>query len=442
MKAEDLKNAITKNFGIKILALLLGLVVWAVIITVDDPVKSATIYNVPVSLLNEETLETQDKVFEVVRGDTVNIYVNGKRSVINALKASDFTATADLDNLYYDLVEIQVVCKVANVEIKGMSTNYVKISLEDVVTKEFRVTVETTGTPEDGYAIGSVKASPNFIEVTGPQSQIDQIDEMRAYLSASNVSKDFTTTLTVKPYNSSGEALDQSKLKFQTEVVATATVLSTKVVPIKVTTKGTPAAGFEAQTAVCDPTTVEIEGKDSALADVSNITVEVDITGASSNVEVTENLTDYLPDGITLTEPDATVSVKIPLGAQATQQLDLDLSDVTVENVADNLDYSLDANTRVTVTVQGLTENLQTVTSSSLGAYIDAKDLAAGGHTVPVQFKTQDGISVISSTTVYLILTEKGSGTTTEPGTTEPGTTETTPGGQDNSGTAGQTGGT
>ena len=85
-----MKEKLIKNLGIKILSVCLAMFLWIIIINVDDPVKTRTFTNVPVQVLNENTLTSKNKAYGIVSGDTVDFTVTGKRTQLEELKKTGF----------------------------------------------------------------------------------------------------------------------------------------------------------------------------------------------------------------------------------------------------------------------------------------------------------------------------------------------------------------
>ena len=85
---EETKSIYLKNLGIKIVSVLLAMIIWMIIINIDDPYKTRT-FSVNVETINESALQSVNKVYEVIDGNTANVKVRGKKSVVDKLEASD-----------------------------------------------------------------------------------------------------------------------------------------------------------------------------------------------------------------------------------------------------------------------------------------------------------------------------------------------------------------
>lgn len=124
------------------------------------------------------------QVFDIVDGDTVKVTVKGKRSFVEKLKESDFTATADLS----ELSKVNAVS--INVKLNKESTSSVdvdwnnavlKVALEKRITKSFKVEVDYEGELSENYVLGEMTAKPNMIEVSCGESKFKKIESCRCY---------------------------------------------------------------------------------------------------------------------------------------------------------------------------------------------------------------------------------------------------------------------
>lgn len=94
-----MKNKIFSNWGLKLLSLVLGFIVWLTVLNIDDYSTTRQINDIPVTLINTEAITDKNQLFNITSGETVDIIVKGRRSVVNSLGASDFTAIADMSKL-------------------------------------------------------------------------------------------------------------------------------------------------------------------------------------------------------------------------------------------------------------------------------------------------------------------------------------------------------
>ena len=92
---DFLKKFFSKNLLIKAFSLVFAFCLWLVVVNQLDPVTNQTIYNVPVTVKNENYFAERDQYVTIESELSVNVTVSGRRSEVEKLSAEDFTATVD-----------------------------------------------------------------------------------------------------------------------------------------------------------------------------------------------------------------------------------------------------------------------------------------------------------------------------------------------------------
>ena len=302
--AEFWKQIFFHNLFIKILSIIGAVLVWLLIMNIDDPYKTKG-FIVQVETINEEALHSVNKVYEVTEGSTASVSVRGKRSVIDNLEAGDISATADLSELSsVNAVAIRVrLKKKVSSDVMLECSQVLKVSLEDMETKQVKVTVDAEGIPAEGYSVGECIARPNVIEVTGGGSVIDRISSVRVTLNVNGASQNFSKMLEPTAYDKRGNRVISSTLSFSdTQVRVKAKLLQNKTIPVKAQIIGKPAKGYQYVGVDCLPEKIEIAGSERVLADISELVIPVDISGLTSTsasleqeVEVRQSRSDKIP---------------------------------------------------------------------------------------------------------------------------------------------------
>lgn len=432
-----MREKLLNNIGIKILSLILAALLWIVIITTEDPVISKKFTNVPVTVLNEEVLQSQDKVYEIVEGSTVDIVVYAKTSLFNNLTQSDFKVTADLSELTppWDSVKIWVTCPkydtMSNSKFRYSlgKTSVMRISLEDKVTKQFQVQVTTTGNIEEGYALGTKSARPNIIQVSGAESQIETIAEVRVNVDVTGQSEDIKVRVEPKAYDEKGRELDSSKLTFSSkQVTAQIQMLETKTVPIAVKTKGEASEGYVLTSVEYEPKQLEVKGTKEQLAKVDSIEIPININERSVGFEIQEevsNLESRLPEGVKFTEDISTISIKVVINELATKDITIPISQIEIKNLSNDIQFTPTQGITGTVIVRvaGLKEKIDHIDFSTISAVIDVKGLREGVHTKTVEFVLPEEVHLVQAPELDFSLekkeTEEETNTTDTPESTK-----------------------
>ena len=186
---RKLTKRITNNFGLKILAAVFAIVLWMVVVNIEDPEKTKG-FTIPVTIENNEYLSDMGKTYEILNNtDKISFTVTGKRSIIEELSESDFTAVANLENINDDMTTIPVSVSASRyasqIEINKRDAT-LKVSVENLQTERFPVKVVTKGTPAAYCYVESTSSAPGKITVTGPESVLSQIETAQAVVDISN----------------------------------------------------------------------------------------------------------------------------------------------------------------------------------------------------------------------------------------------------------------
>lgn len=395
-----MKNKIFSNWGLKLLSLVLGFIVWLTVLNIDDYSTTRQINDIPVTLINTEAITDKNQLFNITSGETVDIIVKGRRSVVNALGASDFTAVADMSKLSItNAVNITVSANSPSVENAVSITivdNVLQVELEEEQTVSLPVTVATKGETAEGYTTGTPSTTPNLITVTGAASLIERIDKVEVQVDVSNRTSDVTTTCTPVFYDAKGDEISSKNLESKVNSISvTVPVYRTKKVAVKLDTKGTPAENYKVVSVEYGPTEITIGGPTETIQNLNTITIDdIDISGCSEDVESTLDITKYLPEGVVIADENTSISVHVAIERNISRTLSLSDTDITIENKQADHTYTIQFPEGNTIVITGLSNDISKLTASDLNITIDADNLTLGENTVELSIPDSDTYSV------------------------------------------------
>jgi YbbR domain-containing protein len=194
-----MKKKLLNNLGLKLSSLLLAFIVWMTVVNISNPIIEDS-QVVQVDVLNESVLETANLTYEIIGKDTVTVSYQVRTRDRSLMKASDFHA-------YVDLKDYNVTGAIpVTVEINKDKENLVRgdtitakpmvirIKTEELQRKKFDLQLYPQGIQEEGYTLGMVLLSPDYVTVEGPESQIGQINHMGIEVNVDNVNADMHGT--------------------------------------------------------------------------------------------------------------------------------------------------------------------------------------------------------------------------------------------------------
>ncbi len=406
-----MKNKFFSNIGLKLMSLILGFVVWIVVLNIDDYSTTRQITDIEVTIINADAITDQNQLYDITSGETVDIIVKGRRSVVDSLDASDFTAVADLSKLSItNAVNITVTANSSSVEEAITITiidNVMQVELEEEESVSLPVTVTTTGEPADGYTTGIASATPNLIVVTGAASVVDRISMVEVTVDVTDRSSDVNATCTPVFYDGNGDEISANKLECEvTDIDVTVPIYKTKDVKIVLETTGEPAENYEIVSTEYGPDTVTIGADADTLRSISSITIDdVDVSDLNSDLETTIDLTKYLPEGVVIAGDTTTVSVQVIIERRISRSISLSASDITITNKIADYDYEISFDDEAAVVISGLSDEISGLTAKDLGITIDGESLSQGTNTVTLELEDTDTYTVDDVCTVTIEVT-------------------------------------
>lgn len=389
---RKLGKRITNNFGLKILAALFAVVLWIVVVNIDDPVIPKP-YTTSVLPINVDYITSQGKYFEWLDGNnTISFTASASRSIIEKLSSSDFSATADMEKIEYDEksgsyqvpVSISVSKNSSEVTISSKQL-YLDVVLEDLGTCQKAITANTKGNVADGCAVGALKiVGSNLLKVSGPYSIVSQIDTAVATINVDGMSEDVTDSVVPVLYDADGNAIDTTKLTLSLNTVTiSAQILKTKDVALEFSTMGEVAEGYMMTGTEYSLETVRIKGEAATLNTVNKITIPadvLDVTDLTEDLETTVDISSYLPSGTSLVlNSDAAVEVRIKVEPLVTKVISVPVTKLTVQDIREGYMVEFAADT-FEVEVAGAESAVADVTAENILGYVSAGGLGSGEH--------------------------------------------------------------
>ena len=417
---KKIGQKIMHNFGLKLLAVLFAIVLWIVVVNIDDPTQIQS-YTTSVNLENTSYLTSMDKYYEVLDGtNTVTFRVTAKRSVHDKLNGSDFSAAANMEKIEYDEktetyrvpVTITAPQKYSKEIEMANKQNYIELSLEDLSRTQKVIKATTKGTVADGYALGDVKiTSYNVLKISGPASIVSQIDTVTAVINVDNVDTDVTDSVAPILLDADGNTVDTTKLTLSLSTVTiSAQILSTKDVTVQFNTSGTPEDGYMVTGITYQPSEVRIKGESAILNTINSISVPkevLNLDGRTTDLETDVDITAYLPDGTALVlNSDGRIEVTVTIEPIVEKSYQVPVENISLENLSDEYDCEYDAK-YVKLTVSGSEENMSILKKQNIRGTLDLTGLSEGEHKLTPVWNLDSSKYTMEKAEVVVLIVKK-----------------------------------
>lgn len=422
-----MKKVQIKNLGLKALALGFSILLWIIVINIEDPVMQQVYTGVPVSIVHPEIITNRGNTYRI-SDDTKNVtvVVKAKRSVLSNIKEEDINATADmmsLDTKSGVLIPVEVsIPSYAGDYVDAKATpNNIKVSIERGKTERFPITAASSGSVRDGYVLGKLEADPAKVEISGPESIIDSIDKVVAEVNVSGMSRDEEIPAEMVLYDAAGRIIDATLVTFnnlgEEGLTVKVQVLNVKSVHVELdTSEITAASGYKISEIAVQPETVEIVGTSEQLRKINKIEIPASATRLSElreSVDETIDLIPYLPDGVKPVDENAGLSVlvKVSVTRSGTRKIEFPVSSISVINMQKTFKVVYRTTGSINIVLKGnnqsLLENLELEQGSVFINLLNYKDV--GNYKIPVQVTLPNGIELEDDLEIEISL-EKISG--------------------------------
>ena len=413
---KTLSKKLMNNFGLKLLAILLAIVLWMVVINIDDPAVRKTM-TLSVTMKNQDYITEMGKYMDIL-GDsnTVTFTYTTKRGIWENISSTDFSATADLKKIeakengtYRVPVIVSAIRNASQITIESKQL-YLEVTLEDLGKKQFQIKANTSGTVADGCALGNVTIdNANVVQVSGPVSLVNAIDSVVATVNVDGMSADITDNVVPVFYDVNGEVIDTTKLEKSIDTVnITAQILNTKDIPLELSYMGEPEAGYCLTEVLSNPKTVRVKGTAATLNTLDRVVVPaevLDLTGVTSDVEKTIDISTYLPEGVSLViSSDAKVNITAKIEEMETKEFRIPISNITAAGLKTGYQLAY-AEKYLNVSIRAGRTALGYLNSANITGTIDVENLKEGTHTVTVILELDRTIYEISDVVTEISIT-------------------------------------
>ena len=396
-----MKKKIGNNLSLKILSLAIAILVWLLVVNINNPISTKSFIVSDVELLNEAYIDADGKMcMQDEEQVPIRVTIKAQRKILDRISLNDIRAVADLQ---------QAVSLKTDPVMVPITVSCGRISA-DKDTQEFVVNVNTNNTkPDRGYEIGALTSNPEKIKITGPVSLINKIDKVNASIDVDGAMEDVTQETDVKIIDKNGEEFTDTDMGYLnvSKVYVTAKLWKVQSnVRISAEYSGTPAAGYQVESIMTTPNVISIAGSEDALASLKeqNNTIWLpgsvaDISDRNSDFEEKINISDYLPDGLKLTSDSSEdVFVRVNILPEGSNVCEVPTKNIIVNDSPEGMQVSFDT-AKIEIRVKKTSDDLADLTEGDIKASIDLKGMSEGSYEVPVSIEIPKGYELVDEVT-------------------------------------------
>ena len=395
-----------------IISLILALILWGWINTIEDPRRGRTFDNL--------TVTSQNLSSDLVLTTTVpnaSVHLEGPQSAVLPLTPSRIVPLIDLSNItdpgvYTVPIETADIDEIWTVDV---TPSEIQLTVERRVSKKMALQTEIAGEIGSNRQINSITASVSEVTVEGSETAVNLVASVGLPVTVGTQTRTFTENFSPVARDADGAIVDDVVIDPGTVSVTVDISQRGKEVAVVPQFAGLPASGYRVTGQVSNPLTVIVDGPSDWLADVVAVQTEpIDITGATESVRQTVAIVDLPPGASVITPSDGQVNVQISIVADGVRQEFLGLQVVATNAGAFNV---LIEPSQIDVTLFGTASALAQLTSSDILVRVDVTGLGPGVYQLTPEVSLPQGVTWVASNPTVVSVTITGpaaSGSTPE----------------------------
>ncbi|SHJ28809.1 CdaR family protein [Lutispora thermophila] len=401
-----MNNILNKNITYKILSVLLATMLWLYVITDQNPVVYKDI-TLPVRLIGVETLGANNVTLLDKTAYSVSMKLKGNKNTLDRINNTSINATADLRD-YKEKGEYQVPIQIsgvpAGVDITSMSTNSIKVRIDNVVSVTMPVVINITGNPAHGMAAMTPTIDPGEVTIKGAESLVNKVKTVAVDLDISSSSSTIKKNIPVRILNEKGEDVNNVEVSPKT-VDIEIPIEYTKIVNIEPDVTVTPAAGYIITNIYTNPREIHIVGKKELLDGLDSVKTErVEFKDAKAFVDQQVSL--ILPEGIELANRNE--KIRLNINIEKIIEKTIEINNIAIRNLPENL-IGEHQQIAMKLTVKG-PESVVNAWNANNSFYVDVEGFSEGLHEVSIMYNKPDEIQILHMEPSSINVTLKSKG--------------------------------
>jgi YbbR domain-containing protein len=395
---------------VKFICLLLSFGLWLYILNVENPLRTYELKNIPVELINEDSLTNSKFVIMDKQQFTVDLKLEGSSSEIVKIKKEDFKIVADISTYALktgeNIIPVQIINYPENINIKNNGFLGIKVNLEELVQKEFTIQSKVKVTFKENIYEKQQTISPSKITVTGGKSNIEKISEAILTGEEKDIDKNKQSEYGIKFVDLFGNEVSDVQSDNKTAQLSIGVTYG-KVVPINLKTTGTIPQGFILDGYNLSKSSINIIGDSEDLEKIQEIDTElVDISPLQSNSEISVNLN--IPGGISVENEDSSIKVDFNITKEENTTKSV-ACDVQYTNL--NTIFSLESSTEtIDVTLAGTKTALDKISKSNINVILDLATVTEEGtfsYTPQATLVNSNNVTISAVGSVNIVIKKK-----------------------------------
>ncbi len=380
-------------------SIIAAVLFWLMITVSQNPQREATISNLPVSIVTENTVVDELGLDVIGNIDSkVSVVVSGPTYIVSSISATDLSVTANLSAVntagtYEIPLVVNKIGAKTGYDIVSVVPEKVSLTFDYINETEFPVEAVANGASAVEGLIADTPVVTNsedsLIKVRGPRSYIERIATVRAVADVNEVLSQTTSyDAKIVLVDEKGKEMDDKLFTFSANTVKISVPIykqkSVKLVP----TFTNAPAGFESSpiSYTLSDKEIDVKGTPETIDALTEIKLAPINFYEISNEKNSFDVALSLPNGIKVIDNIESVTVKVNTDGYI--QRTFNITDCRTINVEKGVKVD-DISSVRNVKVFGPESVMRRLSASDLYAEVDLTGKAAGQYTIAVTIKSE-----------------------------------------------------
>lgn len=332
----------------------------------------------------------------------IKVSVSGKSRNLNKITSDNLVFGIDLSGSRSGstiTAPVELIKSPPNVNIFDWQPKSLTLLIEDGVTKNLPIFIETTGSLADGYFISSTVSEPSSAEVWGSPTLLANISDLSLSVDVQGKRKSFTVPAV--PKVTLGTGIVPTNIYVTPASVSVSINIekgsSTRILGVRPTLAGELPSGYHIKEIIFNPPVMTIQGNQRSLNALEDIfSSPINLTDQRKNF--TQKVSIDLPRGLKTAEENL-------IDAKVIIELNQSSREFTISPEFTNLTEGFGVSTSdpksIRVVVVGDESTLQNISRQDIQLNVDLQGVLSGSNSVDItagMFSLPQGLSVGSFT--------------------------------------------
>lgn len=394
---------------VKLLSLVMAIFLWSFVMGIVNPEIPITYRGVPVTVEGEDYLSREGMSVISPTNPRINVEVIGPKSDLSNINSNNIIATMDLNGLEPGENNVNVSVSIqgqsGRARVVSVEPSTITVNLDTMVSENLKVEVDILGELPEGYTLGNVRPTSNYVRITAPSLIKDQIERVVSYVDVSG--KTETYVATSAPVFLDKNGLEVSNIETGVESLQIEVpIYKLKSVPINIETQGTVNENDQIENIRIVPENIIIRGSTENIDNIDSVS-----TNPINLGELTESgkhrVSLNLPEGISLNDSeDIFIEYDYISNVEATYEIPS--SNIQILNTNDNYSYTISENQPITVTLFGESSLLDSIEDGDINLNINAQNIEPGESSQNINVSPIENVSIrgVNPQSINLVVEE------------------------------------